>query len=447
MAGDWTETTLAEVSSDVAYGYTESASLERVGPRFLRITDIQNGVVDWGGVPFCPISPEDHRKYRLRAGDIVVARTGNSTGENYLFRGNEDAVFASYLIRFRINGSTADPAFVWYHLRSAAWRGFINGAKTGSAQAGANAKVLGKFPLTLPPLPEQKRIAHVLGTLDDKIDLNRRMNATLEGISRAIFKSWFVDFDPVRQKAAGKQPVGMDARTAALFPDSFEESELGEIPKGWRVAVLENVLEVIETGGRPKGGVSGYLSGVPSIGAESVVGLGVFDYAKTKFVPRDFYEKMTKGRIQSRDVLLYKDGGRPGQFEPHVALFGDGFPFAECAINEHVYRLRARADFGQSLLYFWLSSDVVMEEMRVKGTGVAIPGLNSTQAKSLTTVRPSPTVAMAFDHRVEPAVARILSACNESRTLAALRDTLLPKLLSGEIRVPEAEKAVEEAIG
>ena len=91
-----------------------------------------------------------------------------------------------------------------------------------------------------PPLPEQKRIAHVLGTLDDKIELNRRMNATLEAMSRAIFKSWFVDFDPVRQKAAGKQPVGMDAETAALFPDSFEDSELGEVPTGWEVRMIRS---------------------------------------------------------------------------------------------------------------------------------------------------------------------------------------------------------------
>jgi len=168
----------------------------------------------------------------------------------------------------------------------------------------------------------------------------------------------------------------------------------------------------------------------------------VFDYSKTKYVPEDFYAGMSKGRIRSRDVLLYKDGGRPGEFEPHVTLFGDGFPFDECAINEHVYRLRAKDDFGQALLYFWLSSDLTMAEMRIKGTGVAIPGLNSTQAKSLTALLPACKVARAFDALAEPSVARILSVCNQSRTLAVLRDTLLPKLISGELRVPDAERIV-----
>jgi type I restriction enzyme S subunit len=103
MVGEWTSAALAEISSDVSYGYTESASSEKVGPRFLRITDIQNGIVNWAEVPYCPITPENHDKYKLHEGDIVVARTGNSTGENFLYQGGVDAVFASYLIRFRID--------------------------------------------------------------------------------------------------------------------------------------------------------------------------------------------------------------------------------------------------------------------------------------------------------------------------------------------------------
>src|SRR5205823_2414643 len=137
-------------------------------------------------------------------------------------------------------------------------------------------------------------------------------------------------------------------------------------------------------------GVSGYNSGVPSVGAESIVGLGLFDYSKTKYVPQEFFDAMNRGHVKSRDILLYKDGGRPGEFEPHLTLFGDGFPFDIFAINEHVYRLRAKPALGQAYLYFWLSSALTMEEMRIKGTGVAIPGLNSTQVKSLTTLVPTP---------------------------------------------------------
>ena len=190
VMSEWQAKTLSELSADISYGYTESASNERVGPRFLRITDIQNGVVNWGNVPYCKITAEKHKKYKLHEGDIVIARTGNSTGENFLYKGSEDAVFASYLIRFQINPKEADSKFVWYNLRSYKWWEFIRASKTGSAQAGANAKALGQFVISVPPLPEQRAIAHILGTLDDKIELNRRQSETLQEMARALFKAW-----------------------------------------------------------------------------------------------------------------------------------------------------------------------------------------------------------------------------------------------------------------
>ena len=324
-----------------------------------------------------------------------------------------------------------DRRFVYYFFRWMAPR--IARMDVGSANPTLNRNHVHPIEIRWPPIPEQRAIAYILGTLDDKIELYRRMIETLEDMARALFKSWFVDFDPVRAKAEGRAP-GLPKPLADLFPARLVDSEQGEIPEGWGVDVLENTLIELETGGRPKGGVSGYSEGVPSIGAESIVGLGIFDYSKTKYVPRGFFDGMAKGHMKNRDVLLYKDGGRPGEFEPHVTLFGDGFPFSTCVINEHVYRLRAKPELGQNFLFFWLSSDVLLEEMRIKGTGVAIPGLNSTQVRSLTTLVPAREATRAFDAIVEPWIARVLAGCNETRTLAALRDTLLPKLISGELR-------------
>jgi len=439
MEGEWEEKTLADVSAGVAYGYTESASDEKVGPRFLRITDIQNGVVDWHTVPFCPISDSDHQKYRLHSGDIVVARTGNSTGENYLYRGNEDAVYASYLIRFRINQRAANPAFVWYHMRTQRWQEFINRSKTGSAQAGANAKVLGLFPLTLPPLAEQKAIAAVLGALDDKIELNRKMNATLEAMARALFKSWFVDFDPVRTKLDGRKPEGLDGATAALFPDSFQDSVLGQIPKGWEISALGSILDVLETGRRPKGGVSSYKSGIPSIGAESINGIGVFDYSKTKFIPPEFFEKTLSGRIAHFDVLLYKDGGKPGEFKPRVGMYGHEFPFKTFCINEHVFRMRSTKT-GQSFLYFTVSDQRVLSDFANKGGKAAIPGINQPDVKATPIVLPPKGITDAFNARADILCDQILCNAKQSRTLATLRDALLPNLLSGDLSVDKIKE-------
>jgi type I restriction enzyme S subunit len=302
------------------------------------------------------------------------------------------------------------------------------------------------FHVCLPTLPEQRAIADILGRLDDKIELNHRMNETLEATARAIFKSWFVDFDPVHAKASGRQPFGMDAQTAALFPSSFEDSALGKIPKGFQVAELGSVLEELETGSRPKGGIGGYAEGVPSIGAESIVGLAKFDFGKTKYVPPAFYSNMTRGKIKSRDVLLYKDGGRPGEYEPHVAMFGEGFPFDEACINEHVYRLQARRPLSQAYLYFWLTSDLTLDEMRQKGTGVAIPGLNSTAVRSLTTLSPPEEISRRYEGLCEPMVRAILNNASESYTLAKTRDALLPKLISGEIRIKDAKQMIGEKV-
>jgi type I restriction enzyme, S subunit len=379
-----------------------------------------------------------HDEAKASGPGVTVGRSGASFGVvSYSPVAYWPLNTALYVTDFHGN----DHRFAYYFLKEFDFRGY----NSGSAQPSLNRNFVHPAPVDVPPLPEQRAIAHILGTLDDKIELNRRMNETLEAMARALFKSWFVDFDPVRAKAEGRDP-GLPKPLADLFPARLVDSEMGEIPEGWRVDVLQDVLVQLEVGGRPKGGVSTYTVGVPSVGAESIVGLGIFDYSKTKYVPREFFDGMRKGRVRSRDVLLYKDGGRPGEFEPHVTMVGDGFPFDTCVINEHVYRLRANQHFGQNLLFLWLSSELVMEEMRVKGTGVAIPGLNSRQVRSLTTLVPTPEVARTFDAVAEPWIARVLASCKESRTLAALRDTLLPKLISGELRIQNAEKLAANAL-
>ncbi len=168
------------------------------------------------------------------------------------------------------------------------------------------------YEFDLPPLDEQRRIAHILGGLDDKIELNRRMNETLETMARALFKSWFVDFDPVHANSEGRD-TSLSQPYADLFPDSFEDSELGEIPRGWQAARLDDVLAELVTGARPKGGA--VEEGVPSVGAENIIGLGRYDFSKEKYVPREFFEelRLRGAAVRHGDVLLYKDGAQIGQ--------------------------------------------------------------------------------------------------------------------------------------
>lgn len=296
--------------------------------------------------------------------------------------------------------------------------------------------------MIFPEPSEQQAIACVLGTLDDKIELNRRMNRTLEDMARAIFKSWFVDFDLVRAKMDGLKPAGTDATTAALFPDSFENSTLGKIPKGWRAGCLSDVLTELISGARPKGGAAS--EGMPSVGAENVIGLGLYDFSKEKFVPIEFFEQLkSKGAaIRSGDVLLYKDGAHIGR----KTYFDLDFPHAECAINEHIFILRTKLPEFQRFLYFWLDQAWMTHEIISLNSNSAQPGINQAGVRRLPILIAPDDVVRAFDQVVIPVTGLLFSNCHESQTLAAIRDTLLPQLISGELRLPDAERIIGRCI-
>jgi type I restriction enzyme S subunit len=202
---------VADVCSSIDYGYTAAATDGSQGPRFLRITDIVQPQLVWETVPHVEADRVTLAKYRLVAGDIVLARTGASTGSSAYIQDPPEAVFASYLVRLKIK-PTFDARFVSYYLKSDLFWSYIRG-------------VLGD-------IGEQRRISGILGALDDKIQLNRRISQTIESMARALFKSWFVDFDPVRAKAEGGDR-GLPQPLADLFPDSFQDSELGAVPSGW----------------------------------------------------------------------------------------------------------------------------------------------------------------------------------------------------------------------
>lgn len=277
----FTNMKLSDLCVEISYGYTASATENNTGCKFLRITDIQGGYVDWDKVPFCEIESKDITKYQLIEGDIVIARTGNSTGENFIFQGKNNAVFASYLIRYRVNKEITNPYYIWLNLRSSNWWGFVSGAKSGSAQAGANAKILGTFEIPIPDLQTQNKIADFFQHINNKIQLNTQINQTLEQIAQALFKSWFVDFDPVRAKVqalsnglsleqaelaamqaiSGKTPEELTAlsqtqperyaelaETAKAFPCEMVEVDGVEIPKGWEVKRIDEVIQKIPVG-------------------------------------------------------------------------------------------------------------------------------------------------------------------------------------------------------
>jgi len=322
----------------------------------------------------------------------------------------------------------------------------ISGYLTGSTMPKLTQGNLNRISVVAPPLPEQKRIAHILGTLDDKIELNRRMNATLEAMSRAIFKSWFVDFDPVRQKAAGKQPVGMDARTAALFPDSFEDSEIGEVPKGWGVDAFADHFDA-DRGLSYKGeGLRNDGSGVPMHNLNSIYEGGGYKHEGIKYYAGEYRDKHL---ISPGDVIVTNtEQGFDHLLIGHAAIVPACFG-PTGLYSHHIYRVRCKPsspltpNYVVSLLndprwHYWISGFS-------NGTTINMLPLDALQMPLL--VVPPPALAQVFDQLAMSTHERREANLQQSRTLATLRDTLLPKLLSGEVRVPEAEGMVERVAG
>ena len=426
--------TLSEVSKSVDYGYTASATTIDTGFKFLRITDIQNGFVEWQSVPFCKIDQALAPKYRLESGDIVVARTGNSTGENYLYDSEEKSIFASYLIRFRIDKSIAEPGYVWRCMRSPSWWDFVNGAKTGSAQAGANAKVLGSFKFELRSLPEQKTIAHILGTLDDKIELNRKTNETLEEIAKALFKSWFVDFDPVRAKAEGR-PTGLPAEISDLFPDSFEKSELGEIPRGWEVKPIGDVADCVG-GSTPSTDEPSYWEG------------GKHWWATPKDLSSlsEPFLLGTARKITDAGLSEISSGVLP----PGTVLLSSRAPVGylvvatiPVSINQGFIALRPNKRASSVFLLNWCFNN--LQQIKDRSSGTTFAEISKAAFRPIQCVLPPAPLIEAITQTIQPLYDRVVESMRESSSLSSMRDTLLPKLISGELRVSDAEALVAEA--
>jgi type I restriction enzyme S subunit len=292
-----------------------------------------------------------------------------------------------------------------------------------------NSDELKALDVALPPPDEQRAIAHILGTLDDKIELNRRMNETLEAMARALFKSWFVDFDPVRAKAEGRDP-GLPQPLADLFPDSFEDSELGEIPRGWEVGTLADVStlnpEVWSKETRP-----------PEI--------NYVDLSNTK-----------RGRIEAVTPHAASDAPsraqrvlRPGDTIVGTVRPGNGsyaFISSDGLTGSTGFAvLRPRAAQYVGFVYLAATAADNIDALQHLADGGAYPAVSPEIVAATSVVRPDRKVLGRFSLAVRPLLAMMADNEQQSRTLADLRDALLPKLISGELRVNHAEKIAERA--
>ena len=403
----------------------------------------------------------DLSKFMLRPGDVTIAMTDMKN--NVAILGNTARV--THADRFVLNQRVGcirvsrpdvlDPRFLYYYSNSADHIQDLRSRANSGVQVNLSTAAIKESELHLPTLPEQRAIASILGSLDDKIELNRRMNATLESLARAIFKSWFVDFDPVHANAirmnAGKINAGQmpsssaiptthDPKVLDLFPTTFQDSELGPIPEGWSVKRLEDLTTEIGSGATPRGGSKVYVEqGVALVRSQNV-----FDYEFVwdglARITDEAAKKLEKLTLQEGDVLFNITGAsilRTCIVDPRVL---------PARVNQHVARIRADEGVSPYYLHEYLVRKEMKDQMIGLNAGATREAITKGHLQNLEIIAPSTSVLEAFDDVTQPLYRKKQEANAESFELGSLRDALLPQLLSGELPVPEAVFAAEEAL-
>lgn len=334
------------------------------------------------------------------------------------------ACFPDSVVGFIADESKCDVWFVEYMLRLLRLR--IQHEATGSVQDNINLETLERLHFPLPPLDEQRAVARILGMLDDKIALNRRMNETLEAMARAIFKSWFVDFDPVGAKAEGRQPSGMDAATAALFPDSFEDSPLGKIPKGWKVQNLDDIAHFLN-------GLA--LQKYPPEDGQSLPVIKIAQLRKgdTQDADRASARIPPEYVIEDGDVLF----SWSGSLEVEIWCGGPG------ALNQHLFKVTSAA-YPKWFYLYWIRQHLSDFQAIAAGKATTMGHIQRHHLKDARVLVPSDGLLAAMNKVISSLVEATTRYKLQSRTIAAARDSLLPKLISGEIRVQHLDNWLEE---
>jgi type I restriction enzyme S subunit len=387
---EWKEYRLEKLCTDISYGYTESANVNPIGPKFLRITDIVPNRINWENVPYCKISTANFQKYKLEKGDIVIARTGATTGYNKTIKEDVKSVFASYLIRYKIDTNIAYPFFIGYVLQSRAWYDYVDAIAGGSAQPGANAKQLGSFDILLPPLPEQRAIASALSSLDDKIDLLHQQNATLEKMAETLFRQWFVE-------------------------EAKEEWEMGSISD----IAIHSKIPVLPQ--KESSVVYNHYS-IPA-----------FDSNKNPI-------KELGREIQSNKYSVLKHSILFSKLNPHkdkrIWLLQNEVESKSICSTEFQVILPKHQNYLY-FLYSWLSYNENYSKIAsgVGGTSGSHQRIDSATIFSFQCPIVSIDFIDNYNQKVESLFKKQVINQTQIRTLTTLRDTLLPKLMSGEAKV------------
>ncbi len=368
-------------------------------------------------------------RYRMESRDIVFSRVGSVDRRALVRQEEEGWLFSGRCLRVRVDSAKINPVFLSYFFGTSGFRQYINSIAVGATMPSLNTQLLSDVVIPHPPLPEQRTIAHILGTLDDKIELNRRMNETLDAMAQVLFKSWFVDFDPVRAKLEGRD-TGWPQDIADLFPDRLMDSEMGEIPEGWTVFRLDQLTDHHTKSTSP--------ARSPRLEYEHF-SIPAYDAGQRPVIEPGTGIRSNKTVVLKDAVLLSKLNPRI----PRVWVPADSTGRPQICSTEFLV-FAPRPPANRSLL-FTLFTDQrfrALLESFVTGTSKSHQRVPPKALKAHEVLAGSPRIFAVFGEVIGGMLAPILKNRSEAATLAALRDTLLPKLISGAIRVSDAEKLV-----
>ena len=411
------EVRLCDVCSELSDGLHKAPKFIEKGEYiFVNAKNLYNGYI-LDNDPTKKTSHEEYLKYKKPLGKHTILYSIDGTIGNIAKYRGEKCVLGKGACYINCNPEIVESSYLYYQLQSPHFKSYIHLMSTGSTIKHISLKTMRDYVFELPSLDDQRRIASILSSLDRKIELNNKINADLEEMAQAIFKNWFVDFEPFKN---GK----------------FVDSELGMIPEGWKVSQIADIPHILETGKRPKGGA--VEKGIPSVGAEHVKGMCAYDYSKTKYINCEFAAKLKTGKINGYELMIYKDGGKPGYFIPNFSIFGEGYPFENCYLNEHVFKLDFDGNKEFNIFcYFFFKTEQIMSYFNAQGAKAAIPGINKKDVENIYIFSPDNESVIKFGEFAYPLFKQMLKNAIENRTLSLLRDTLLPRLMSGEIEVPQ----------
>ena len=370
---------------------------------YLRITDINDdGTLNRNGL----MSVDDERAgdYLLKENDIVFARTGNSTGRTYFYDGRDgELVYAGFLIKFSVDNEKVNPRILKYYTHSQPYYDWVRSFDTGGTRGNINAKVFGAMPITLPPRHQQDRIVEILKSLDDKIELNRRINANLEAQAQALFRSWFVDFEPFRD-------------------GPFVDSELGKIPQGWKVGAASEFYKNITIGKTPPRKEHQWFSKE----SHDIVWVSIADMGNCGLSICNSSEYLTPEAIKKFNICIVPVNTVLLSFKLTIGRVA--IADKELATNEAIAHFQTQHN---TLEYTYLALKNY-EFSSLGSTSSIATAVNSKIIKSMPWMMPSDDVLNQFHNVLSPIFNGIRNNIQEITRLSALRDTLLPKLMAGE---------------